>query len=379
MFLSSPSKYPIGIDISDGILRAVQLKKNGDKIKFQAVSKIDLAKGIFKDGEIMNMDEAAKKIKELIANPTYGKFSSDEVIACLPEPKTFIKLIEIKKTEGELGKMIEEEMENHIPMAVSEIYYDWQAIGVAEDKQKILIGAAPKNIVNQYTELLARAKLSIVALEIEPISICRGLLAEERPKFKKENGGNYAVIDIGAKRSNITVYAKNAILFSFSLPISGNDITAKIARTLKIENGQAGKAKIICGLDETKAQGAVKDILHNMIKQLVGKIKKTFSYYDNNFKDFGPINKIILCGGGANIKDIDRIISEYIKVKTERGNALINLNEDEKTTAKLFSETHNLTIDFNKKEDGKKYKTIQDATPSYATAIGLALRGVFVN
>jgi type IV pilus assembly protein PilM len=379
MFLSSPSKYPIGLDISDGILRAVQLKKNGDKIKFQAVSKITLPKGIFKDGEIINMGEAAKKIKELIAKPFYGKFSSDDIIACLPEPKTFIKLIEIKKAEGELGKIIEEEMEKHIPVAVAETYYDWQAIGADKDKQKILIGAAPKNIVNQYTELLAEAKLSIVAMEIEPIAICRSLLKEEQPKFKAEDGGNYAIVDIGAKRSSITAYAKNTILFSFSLPISGNDITAKIAKTLKIENSQAEKAKIICGLDKIKAQGAVKEILYGMIKQLVGKIKKSLSYYDSNFKNTGAINKIILCGGGANIKDIDKTISEYTQIKVERGNALANLNEDEKKIAKLFLETHNLTIDFNKKEDGKKYKAIQDAIPSYATAIGLALRGVFIN
>lgn len=377
MFFSSPSKYPIGIDISDGILRAVQLKKSGDKIKFQAISKINLPQGVFKNGEVVNGDEAAKKIKELIASPIYGKFSSDNFIACLPEPKTFIKLVEIEKTEGDPRKIIEVEMENHIPMAVSEIYYDWQAIASAGDRQKILIGAAPKNIVNQYTELFARAKFSVIAMEIEPISICRSLLKEEQPKFKAENGENYAIIDIGAKRSNITVYAKNTILFAFSLPISGNDVTDKIARTLKIENAQAEKAKIICGLDKTKAQGAVKDILHGMIKQLVGKIKKTFSYYDNNFKDYGPINKIILCGGGANIKDMDRIISEYFKIKVERGNALLNLSENEKTIIKLFSETHNLTFDFNKKEE--KYKTTQNAAPSYATVIGLALRGVFIS
>lgn len=379
MFFSSLSKYPIGIDISDGILRAVQLKKTGDKIKFRAVSRISLPKGIFKNGEIINMDLAAKKIKELIANPIYGKITFSDVIACLPEPKTFIKLIEIKKTDDDLEKSIEIEIEKHIPLSVSEIYYDWQKIGGGGNKQKILVGAAPKNIVDQYIKLFNEAKLEITALEIEPISICRCLLKEEYYKFKSKTGGNYAIIDIGANRSNITIYAKNTILFAVSLPISGNDITAKIAKTVKIETSQAEKAKIICGLDKTKAQGAIKDILRGTIKRLVEKINKSFAYYNNNFPNSGQIEKIILCGGGANIKDMDKIISKHIHIKVERGDVLANLNENKETISKLFSETHSLIFDFNKKGNGQRYKTTQNASPSYATAIGLALRGIFIN
>jgi len=367
------------LDISNLSLKLVQLKKQGDKITIQALSKVNLPEGLFESGEIKNKDKIIERINTLINKPKYGKITTREVVACLPEPKTFVKLIEVKKSKDNIMETIETEIEKHVPMAINEIYFDWQLIKDLPDKQLILIGAAPRDIVNQYTDLLDEAKLSIAALEIEPVSICRSLLREEHYKFKGEKNKNYGIIDIGAKRSNMTVYSKNTILFSFSMPISGNKITQKIAETLKIDAGKAEKAKIICGLDENKAKGIIKDTLHGMIKELTEKINDSIMFYDRHFPDYGPIDKILLCGGGANIKNLDKIMSERLSIKVEQGDALINLNEDRQKISKIFSETHTLNTGFSRKTKNKTSKITQDTGITFSTAIGLALRGVFID
>ena len=379
MFLKPTTTYPIGLDISDKSLKLVQLKKSGDKIKIQALGQIKLPEGYFKDGEVLNKGGVIKAINNLINKPKYGKVTTRGVIACLPETKTFIKLVEIKNTNDDIQKIIEKEIEKHVPMSLNEMYYDWQLIERLKDKQSVLIGAAPRNTVNQYTSLLDEARLSISALEIEPISICRTLLREEHEKFKDKNPGNYGVIDIGASRSNITVYSKNTILFAFSIPISGNKISKKIAETLKISFEQAEKAKIICGLDESRAKGIIKDILYGIIKDLVAKINNSIMFYNHHFPERGPINKLILCGGGAKIKNLDNIIKEYISIDVEIGNPLVNLSEDNEKILKLLSETHTLKTDFSKNTKNKSSKITQDTSITYSTAIGLALRGIFVD
>lgn len=379
MIFSSDATSPIGLDISDLSLRLVQLKKTGDNIKIQALSSVNLPKGLFENGEIKNKEGVLKAINDLIEKPGYGKVTSREVIACLPETKTFVKLIEVQKTGKDISETIEAEIEKNVPMSLDEIYYDWQIVKDKGETQEILIGAALRTIVDQYTSLLDEAKLSITALEIEPISLCRSLLAEEHPKFKGAHDKNYGIIDIGAKRSNLTVYSKNTILFAFSMPISGEEITEKISKTLKIDLKQAEKAKIICGLDETKAQGIVKDTLYGMIKRLIGKISEALTFYNQHFSEHGPINKIILCGGGANIKDLSKIIKDYINIEVVLGDALINLNENRKEISSFFSETHSLNADFSSEAKNKTMKITQDSSLSFATAIGLALRGLFVD
>ena len=347
------------------------------------MGKINLPPGLIDNGEIKDKEKVIKLIKKLITNPKYGKVSSKEIIACLPETKTFIKLIEIPKTPNPISEIIGNEIEKYIPMPINEIFYDWQIIEEHPDKQLILIGAAPQNIANQYTALLYEAKLSTVALEIEPISICRSLLNEELPKFKN-CGENYGIIDIGAKRTSMIFYSKNTILFTVSMPISGQDITNNIAKALNIETKQSEKAKIICGLDKNKAQGIIKNILTDMIEELIKKIKKAIEFYNNNYSGRGPIKQILLCGGGANINNLDKIISQNIDITVKLSNPLINLAETREKFSKILTEKHSLETNFIKTQ--KKHKTkektlsiTQDAGLTLTTAIGLALRGVFID
>jgi len=382
MFFSKNSIYPIGLDISDLSLKLVQLDKTGNKIKIQALGKISVPEGLIVGGEIKDHDRVVDIIKKLISKPKYGKVNSDTVVACLPETKTFVKLIEIEKTPNNLADIIETEIEKHVPLSAEEMYCDWQVIEDKGDVQLVLIGAAPKKIVNQYTDLLDKARLSVDALEIEPISLCRSLLREESPNFKGASDKNHAIIDIGATRTSLIVYAKNTILFTVSVPISGEKITENIAVNLEIKKEQAEKAKIICGLKEDEAGGIISKVLGETINNLNDKIREVFEFHDNHFPQYGNISKITICGGGANIKGIDRIISQATSVETVRGDALTNLGEAKEKFLHLLSETYSLDSDFSKngKNNGENNISVsQDSSLTFATAIGLALRGIFVD
>ncbi len=377
MFFTSKTNYPIGLDISDLSIKMVQLKKSGDKIKIQALSKIDLPKGLVEMGEIKNKTEMIKKIKEIILKPKFGSVNSSEVVACLPDAKTFIKLIEVDKSLNNLADIMPAEIEKHIPMSSKEIFYDWQLIKETADKYLILIGAAPQNIINEYIDLFNEAKLSISALEIESTAICRSLLAEENPKNKNLPQKNYAIIDIGAKRSCMVIYAQNSIVMSIGMPISGEIITEKISKTLEIKYEQAEKAKIICGLDKSKAQGIICEILSDMLSELNNRIKNSLEFYNNHYPNLGPINEIILCGGGANIKNIDQYISQYHAINSSLGNTFINLSESAENLSQNFTETHNLNIKLINKDKNENLALKQNTGLTYTTAVGLALRNIF--
>ena len=379
MLFSKSSNYPIGLDISDLSLKLVQLIKTRNKIKIQALGKINLKKGLIENGEIKDKPAVIEAIHKLIAKPKVGSVTANEVVACLPDTKTFIKLIEIEKTPNNLIDIIGAEIEKHIPLTIKEINYDWQIIEEKRDKYSVLIGAAPQNIVNQYIDLLNEANLSISALEIESTAICRSLLAVENPEFKGKFDKNYSIIDIGAKRTSMTIYSQNTIVLSISIPISGQEITERIAKTLEIKNEQAEKAKIICGLDKNKAQGIIHKILSNIINELNHKIKDTLEFYHNHYPDRGPINEILLCGGGSKVKNIDQIISQSINIDTKKGNTFINLPEPDKKFTQNFLETHNLNMDFLKNKKNKNVSIKQDSSLSFTTAIGLALRNIFID
>ncbi|MFA5248738.1 MAG: type IV pilus assembly protein PilM [Patescibacteria group bacterium] len=370
----------VGLDISDLSLKIVQLVKNGDKIKVQAAGKINLTPGIIEKGEIKDRVGLIKNIRQLFAHPDYGKVTTDEVATCLPETKTFLKIIEVDKDAPDFLAAVNEEAEKHIPFSIKEVYFDWQIIKETIRTKVVLIGATPKDLADQYINILKEAKLITVVLENEPLSVCRCLLEEENIKYKGENKKNYAIIDIGATAASLTVYAKNTILFSVSMPVSGEDITQKIAVEMKIEPSRAEKAKIIYSLQEKNEQPAIKKIVTKMIDELILKSREAINFFNNHFSSWGSIDQIILCGGGANIKNIEKTIGKELEITTVRGNALINLGGKKEPCAKAFYETLSFCADFTKNETNKKNKTLkisQETTLNYATAIGLSLRGIF--
>lgn len=376
MHFNNYSNIPIGLDISDTSLKVVQFDKRGNKITLQALGRAHLESGSFKKGEIINFDKAVSTIKNLLKNPQYGKITSDEVVASLPESKTFLKLIKIEKSQNSFDNLLESEIEKYVPMQSSELYIDYQIVKASRDSDLVLFGASPKYIVDQYTNLLEKAGLKVVALEIEPIAICRSLLREENINIKQNYDKNYIIIDIGATRTSLTIYSKNTILFTISLSISGHEITEKIADMLKIDVEQAEKAKIICGLDENIAQGVVKSILNDVTLELIKKINEAREFYSNHFAEKGQINQIIICGGGAYIKNLNLIIKESTGIETITGNSLTNIQNLTDKFKKLSAD-----IIF-KKEDDHDHKNNAglsfDVSSIFSTSIGLALRSIFL-
>jgi type IV pilus assembly protein PilM len=392
--INQKSNYPIGLDISDLSLKFVQLNKRKSFIEIQSFSKISLQKGWIEGGEIKNRKKVLNSIKSLIDNSKFGKASSNQVVSCLPESATFIKLIKIEGEVDNLEEAIIFELNKHIPMSIDDVYYDYQIVKNTKDEKLVIFGACPKKIVDQYIDLLKEAKLSIMAMEIESVAISRSLLLEESPYFNGKRNKNYIIVDIGANRSSVFVYSQNTILFDVSIPVSGQDISNKISKDSKIESDKADLAKIVCGLDGKKCKGVIKNNLSKMIEKLVSKVEGVIEYYNSHFSEYGELDEILLCGGGANIQNIDKVIQDKTSITTRLGNPFANLHQPTQVSLNLskpqeifvgnFIETYKLNLSSiqgggQKKGDNKFLSAKQDSSITYVTAIGLALRNIFLD
>jgi len=350
MFLNNNNTL-FGLDIGDYALRLVKIKRHGKKNIIVSQNEIKLPAGIIVDGDIKKPEALIKYLNE-IRNSVHGeKIQSGLVIVVLPETKTFIKLISVKaESENTIEKTLEKEIVNHIPLTTAEIYFDWQVVGNFRNGQEnnILIGAAPKQVVDSYLEILNKAGLTPFVLEIEAAAIVRGLIKEDA---KNKNSAKI-IIDLGAARTSLAMYRNNAILFTASLPISGQEITSTIADKLKIDSGEAEKAKIVCGLDEKKCKGIIKKILYSNIDQLTEKINEAISYYQEYYQKDDKVDEIILCGGGANFSKIEQVLESRTGIRTKIGNPLTKINK--------VLPAANIN---------------QRKLLSFTTAIGLALRG----
>lgn len=374
MFFKMPN-FPIGLDISDSSLKFVQLGKSGKKILVKSFGKIALEDGIIENGQIKDTELFSSKVVELLENPKFGKVSSKRIVVCLPEPKTFIKVIKISKDKKIIQKIIENELKKHIPISIEDVYYDWQVIARDDKERKILIGVSPKVFVDQYIKAFDMARLSLVATEIESMSISRCIIQREFQK-SSEQSKNYGIIDIGANRSSMFIYSKGAILFNVSIPLSGHKITEKISKELSIDKKHAEAAKIICGIDKTKCGGIVESKISKLIQKLLLRINQVLEFHDENFYEFGKIDEIIISGGGANIKNLDKEIEKFTNIKTLVADPSINIDIVPTSVQEKMKETYRLPQGKNSLSKG--FSITQNISLTYCTAIGLALREIFI-
>lgn len=350
----NPFPNAFGLDIGDLSIKLVQLRntslfKSKPSYKLITHRTIDLPPGLIVNGEMQKPEEVRRRMEKLIKGNKKDKPITDPwVVASLPETQSFIKLIEVKNTPEELeGEDIKELAKKHIPYDDDGSYYiEWQIMPSGKDTTRILIGAVQKSIADSYTYLLESLGLGVIALEIEALAIARAMITAGK-EYESEAR---ALLDLGAARSSLVIYDKDIIQFSISLPFSGEIITTALAQKLHISYEEAEILKIKQGLNyrnkDTKAWG----ILTRVTADLVKYIKDAIDFYYSHFPEANKITRITMCGGGSNMKKLDKILSSKLKVVAKPGHPWKNLSLN------------------------KSLGISEEESLGYSTAIGLALR-----
>ncbi len=366
-----------GLDISDLSLKLVQLKRKGKFFSLVTFGEEPIPSGLIKRGEIKDEKALAEIIKKSLAKAK--KIKTKHVVTSLPEEKAFSQVIQMPMMpEEDLKSAVIYQAENYVPMPIQEVYLDLQILPLISehegakskkipDHYDVLIAALPEKVINAYLSSLKLAGLQPIAFEIESMAVSRALIKNETSPFP------VLIIDLGATRTSFIIFAGQAIRFTTSLPISSQGFTEILSKTLKISLAKAEELKMRYGLEEKIKikmreekmekwieRGRVFEALVPALVDLVQQIKKCLDYYETHpfVPDLPPdrkkIQKILLCGGGANLKGLIELLTIELKLPVELGNPFINILKDPKKEIPQFPLEQSL---------------------GYTTALGLALRG----
>lgn len=349
-----------GIDINGLSLRIVKLKKKHKLFKLVSVNEVAVDQGVIVDGIIQNQEALTKIIKNAVATVKGKKLDTKYVIACLPEEKSFTQVIQMPKmSEEELQQSVPFEAENYIPLTIDKVYLDFQIIHPHEEKEKstpdhldLLINVMPRGIVDSYVSCFKKAGLIPAILEVESQALVRALLR------KDQTNSSILFIDLGGTNTTFIIYSGNSVRFTSSVPLSSVQLTQTIADSSGVGFQEAEAMKITYGLEEG-SEASVAGFIAPVITELSKQIRRYMTFYHDHVsheyaKTDGMIEKIVLAGGGANLKKLPEFLSKELGMPVELGNPLVN-------------------ISFNKGQDSS---LIEDKKiMSFATALGLAIRG----
>lgn len=361
MNLFSQKTKSFGLDISDLSLKIANIEKKGKNIELSSVGACDVPKGVLKAGQIQDEAALVKAVQQALKNVKGQEIRTKNVACCLPEEKSFLDVLHLPVLpEEEIANAVRFEAENHIPVPLSEVYFDFELIKpldqnnpvqkVKPKKQlEVLIAATPKNIVDSYLSVLKKAGLRTVAMEVEPLSIARTLV-------KKASTKSFLIIDFGASRTSFIIFSGRSVGFTSTIPVSSQELTSVIAKALSITPKKAEKIKKEQGLQGDKA---VFDSVVPVLTDLTQQIKSHLDYYKSHVPQGqigggdNKMGRILLCGGGAQLRGLDDFLTSTFKLKVEMADLWANIV---KPDPKAFPEM----------SSGGFF--------GYSTAFGLALR-----
>ncbi len=331
IFFPDPTLRTVGLDISEHVFRLVEIGRGPfyrRNLRLRRYSEERLPDGVVVAGEFRKPEAVTAHLRSLLKK-AYGRRGAGRgAVVSLPETRTFIKVISVKKPEkpGELASEVLSEAELHIPMPMNDLYLDWQPVTDPKSTpvgkpMDVTIAAAPKKIVDDYSAALEAVGLIPVAFEIEAQAIVRCAIP---PGDEQERA--VGIVDFGATRSSFIVYDRGTIRFTVSIPLSGDVITARIAEALGVTNGEAERTKRECGVDAHRCGTRLWKIMEPFLSEMAARILDAMAFYRDHFPGGRSLDEIVLCGGGANMARIDELLSSLTKTPVRRADPWVNVD-----------------------------------------------------
>lgn len=351
-------KKSLGIDVGTSSIKIVELSGGGRKKTLENYGEVGtkaLYRQPFRSFEKGTLLLSSKAVaRAIISILEEAKIKTKKAIFSIPDYSTFFTNFTLPvMAEEELAEAVKYEARQHIPLPLSAVTLDWQTIPNQDFKKeeksiKILLVAVPNEIIHQYQEIALMSKLELWALEAEVFGLLRSLIKEEKKVV--------AIIDIGARSTTVSIIDTKILKISHSFDASGNELTAAVARSLSIDYQTAEEIKRKYGLvpsseffkdDPLKIRKVLLPLV-DLILSEVEKIAKTFYQ-----KEGKQIEKVILAGGAALLPGLKEYTNHSLNIKTEIASPFSDLFFDPILT-----------------------ETLKEMGPSYAVAVGMALRGL---
>jgi len=312
-------KNSIGLDIADHTIEVADLEKNGDNIKVKGLGRIKLNPGIVELGRIKNEERLLEAVKKVFKTAQPQAIVDKEIVFGLPDSQVYTSVFTLKSENDEdREQLIFEQAVKNIPLAEDDLVYSYKIIGREKEGEKIILVATSKEVVLEWQNFFKKAGLEVEIFDVEILAVFRGL-------FSKPPEQPACLIDIGSRSTNIAIFNKKGLLYSYVVLKGGDYFTENIAKTLEITTEKAEEEKLKADLAE---DNQVSTILKKTLEPILEEIESSFKYFKSQNKE--EKNKrgegeVVLVGGSSQIKGLADYLSTNLKIKVRIGGSSPNL------------------------------------------------------
>ncbi len=301
----------IGLDVGSRTLKVAELADTKQGHSLKKFGMLDIEPGLIEDGSIKNPDAVADAIRKLFK---MYKIKEPNVALSIGGYSIIVKTITLEAMEEErLNEQIHAEAESYIPFDVSDVNLDFQVLGENLENPKqldVLLVAAKKEIVNDYASLIQMAGMNPCIMDVDAFALQNIYEAN----YDTEEG-NVALIDIGASKTTLNILKGNISVLIRDVTLGCGQITQQIVANADCSVEEAEQMFHQTDPESIPPKELI-EIVAGVIADWCTEIRRALDFFYSTYPG-DHIQKIILSGGGANIKDFRDLLADETSSEVE--------------------------------------------------------------
>lgn len=306
------------IDISDQSIKYGELLATPEGLRLGRFGKEKIPPGVVVSGKIEDQNQLVAILKQLKEKEHLGF-----VRVSLPEEQMYLfTLLLPKVSDKELRDIILLQIEEHIPLKAVDTVFEYDIISKSDVNTLVLVSAIATSTVDGYLSSFEKAGLSPLSFELEAQAIARSVI----PVDDKEPT---MIVDFGDTRTGVSIVHDGKVFFTTTLDMGGVNLTNMISKNFTLPFEKAEEMKRSYGLDGISNIENIFPVILNEISVLRDELNKQYLYWkshDNCGISHDQINRIVLCGGDANLTGLSDYLEASMKIKVDHANAWVNIS-----------------------------------------------------
>jgi type IV pilus assembly protein PilM len=314
----------VGLDIGTSAVRAAELSIDKDGITLRRFGQVALPAGAVADGEVIDRELVAQALRQLWSKV---KFSTKNVALGVANQKVVVRQVDLPgMDEAELRKALSLQVQDYIPIPVDEAILDFQSIESFTNDSggpmlRVLLVAAARDTVVAALDAVQAAGLKAVAVDLTSFAIIRALCSVDQIGMETHAE---ALVDIGARITNIAVHQGGVPRFVRMLLMGGQDVTDAVAERMGVPIDQAEAFKHSTAIPATAAERETSPAARAIeagAAAFVDEVRGSLDYYLASPGAI-PIRRIVVSGGGSLLGNILQRISAATRLPVEAASPL---------------------------------------------------------
>lgn len=313
----------IGLDIGSSAVRAVQLSKGRGPATLDRLGQVLLPPGAVRDGEIVQPDAVVEALQILMSR---YEFKGKKVALGVANQQVVVRQVDLPSMpEAQLRESLPFQVQDYIPIPVEQAQLDYEVLeeftnADGTEMSRLLLVAAAREMIDVVLDVVRRAKLDPVLLDLDAFALLRALITPVEAGAEDENAPGELIVNVGSTVTNIVVHRAGVPRFVRILLMGGNSITEALqnATGTTWDNAEAIKAAPQPS-DSNEAK-----VVNERAQRFVEEVRGSLDYYRAQ-GDSITVQRLLLTGGGSLLPGLAERLAEAVRLPVDRGHPMQQL------------------------------------------------------